>query len=67
MSLQVDDNVAFEDVPVFGVCRPACYDSSLYIFSRDIVHIYRGVVNHHLCLCGVHLMTHSPTFIEQVL
>ena len=30
--LQADDKVAFEDVPVFGVCRPACHDSSLYLF-----------------------------------
>ena len=22
----------FEDIPVFGVCRPACHDSSLYLF-----------------------------------
>ena len=32
LSLQVDGKVAFEDVPVFGVCRPACHDSSLYLF-----------------------------------
>ena len=32
MSLQADGKVAFEDIPVFGVCRPACHDSSLYIF-----------------------------------
>ena len=25
-------SVAFEDIPVFGVCRPACHDSSLYLF-----------------------------------
>ena len=33
LSLQADGNVACEDVPVavFGVCRPACHDSSLYI------------------------------------
>ena len=24
--------VAFEDIPMFGVCRPACHDSSLYLF-----------------------------------
>ena len=23
---------AFEDIPVFAVCRPACHESSLYIF-----------------------------------
>ncbi len=77
--------VAFEDIPVFGVCRPGCHDSSLYlfvlvlfieavvlsqvhvawdIFYQHIVYIYRGVVyNHHLCLCDVHLKTHSSTFI----
>ena len=82
---QADGKVAFEDIPVFGVCRPACQDSSLYlfvlalfleavvlsqvhvaldIFYQHIVHVYRGVVyNHHLCLCYVHLKTHSSTFI----
>ena len=85
LSLQADGEVAFEDVPVFGVCRPACHDSSLYlfvlvlfleavvlsqvhlaldIFYQHIVHVYWGVVyNHHLCLCDVHLKTHSPAFI----
>ena len=85
LSLQADGNVAFEDVPVFGVCRPACHDSSLYlfvlvlfleavvlsqvhvaldIFYQHIVHVYWGVVyNYHLCLCDVHLKTHSPTSI----
>ena len=32
LSLQADGSVAFEDVPVFGVWRPACHDSSLYLF-----------------------------------
>ena len=32
LSLQADGKVAFEDVPVFGVCCPACHDSSLYLF-----------------------------------
>ena len=85
LSLQADGKVAFEDIPVFGICRPACHDSSLYlfvlvlileavvlsqvhvaldIFYQHIVHVYWGVVyNHHLCLCDVHLKTHSPTFI----
>ena len=85
LSLQADGKVAFEDIPVFGVCRPACHDSSLYlfvlvlfldtvvlsqvhvtlnIFYQRIVHVYRGVVyNYHLCLCDVHLKTHSSTFI----
>ena len=88
LSLQADGNVAFEYITVFGVCRPSCHDSSLYlfvlvlfleavvlsqvhvawdIFYQHIVHIYRGVVyNHHLCLCDVHLKTHSSTFIVLV-
>ena len=32
LSLRADGKVAFEDIPVFGVCRPACPDSCLYIF-----------------------------------
>ena len=32
LSLQADGKVAFEYIPVFGVCRPACHDSSLYLF-----------------------------------
>ena len=32
MSLQADGKVAFEEIPVFGLCRPACHDSSLYLF-----------------------------------
>ena len=32
MSPQADGKVAFEDIPVFGVCRPACHDSSLHLF-----------------------------------
>ena len=72
LSLQADGKVAFEDIPVFGVCRPACLKavalSQVYvafnIFYRHIVNVYWGVVyNHHLCLCDVHLKIHSPTFI----
>ena len=32
LSLQADCKVAFEYIPVFGVCRPACHYSSLYLF-----------------------------------
>ena len=32
LSLQADGKVAFEDIPVFSICRPACHDSSLYLF-----------------------------------
>ena len=31
-SLQADGKIDFEDIPVFGVCRPACHDSSLCVF-----------------------------------
>ena len=58
MSLQADGKVAFEDIPVIGVSRPACHDSSLYlfilalfleavvldIFYQHIVHVYKAVV-----------------------
>ena len=32
LSLQSDGKVALEDITVFGVSRPACHDSSLYLF-----------------------------------
>ena len=32
LSLQADGKAAFEDIPVFGVCHPACHDSLLYLF-----------------------------------
>ena len=81
LSLQADGNVDLEEIPVFGICRPACHDSSLYlfvlvlfleivvlsqvfvaldVFYQHIVHVYRvDVYNHHLCICDVHLKTHS--------
>ena len=34
LSLQSDGKVAFEDIPVFVVCRPDCHNSSLYSFVR---------------------------------
>ena len=86
VSLQVDGKVAIEYIPVFCVCRPACHDSSLYLFAlvlfldavalsqvcigvnifyQHIVNVYWGVVyNQHLCLCDVHVKTHSSTLIE---
>ena len=48
LSLQADGMVAFEDGPVFGVCRPACRDSSLYLSVLVIFH--EAVV-----LCKVHV------------
>ena len=32
LSLQAGGKVALDDIPVFGVCRPACHDSSLYLY-----------------------------------
>ena len=32
LSLQADGKVAFEDIPLIGVCRLACHDSSLDLF-----------------------------------
>ena len=42
LSLQADGKAAVEDIPVFGVCRPACHDTPLYIF--DLVHFLEAVV-----------------------
>ena len=36
LSSQADGKVVFEDIPVFGVYRPACHDFSLYLFVLDI-------------------------------
>ena len=35
---QADGKVAFADIPVFGVCRPACHGSSLYLFVLVLFH-----------------------------
>ena len=32
LSLRADGKDAFEDIPMSDVCRPACHDSSLYLF-----------------------------------
>ena len=37
LSLQADGKVAFEDIPVFGICRTACHDSSLYLFVLVLI------------------------------
>ena len=42
MSLQAVGKIAFEDIPVFGVCCPACHDSSLYLF--DLVECIKPIV-----------------------
>ena len=38
LSLQADGEGAFEEIPVFGVSRPTCHDSSLYLFVQVIFH-----------------------------
>ena len=42
---RADGKVAFEDIPVFSVCRPACDDSSLYLFFPvlflDVIVLYQ--------------------------
>ena len=48
LSLQADGKVAFEDIPVFGVCRPACHDFSLYLFV--VVLFLEAVVLSHVHL-----------------
>ena len=42
LSLQADDNVDFEDIQVYGICRPACHDPSLYLFL--LVLLFEAVV-----------------------
>ena len=51
LSLQADGKVAFEDILVFGVCRPACHDSSLYLFV--LIHFLEAVA-----LSQVHVAWH---------
>ena len=48
LSLQADGKVAFEDITVFSVCRPACHDSSLYLFV--LVLFLEAVVLSHVAL-----------------
>ena len=55
VSLQADDKVTFNEILVFGVCSPACQDSSLYLF--DLVLFIDAVV----LRSGIHsLFAHSP-------
>ena len=48
LSLQADGKVSFEEIPVFGVCLPLCYDYSfhhfvLVLFLEAVVFQYRNV------------------------
>ena len=36
LDFQAGGNVDFEDTPLFGVCRPACHDSLLYLRLRSL-------------------------------
>ena len=47
LSLQADGKVALEDIPVFGVCRPACRESSLYLLVLVIVPNIRSLLSTH--------------------
>ena len=47
--LQADGKVAFEDVPVIGVCRPACHDYSMYIF---VLVLFLDAVVFLRCFCA---------------
>ena len=48
LSHQADGKVAFEDIPVLGVCRPACHDCLLYLFV--LVILYSAQISSHLHL-----------------
>ena len=48
MSLQADGNVAFEDIPVFGACRPTCHDSSSYLFVLVLFLEAIGLCTNHV-------------------
>ena len=57
MSLHADGNVAFEDIPVFGVCRTSCHDSPLYVFvlvlfldalALSQVYVAFNIFHHHI-------------------
>ena len=75
LSLQADGKVAFEDIPVFDVCRPACDDSSLYLFALLVLFLEAvvlpqytyGSLQHFLSAqlivhsdSGSNLISHSP-------
>ena len=78
MSLHADGKVAFEDVPVFGVCRPACHDSSLYLFVLVLfreavvlsqVHValdifYQHIVHVYWCIVYNHQHLASLTSVN---
>ena len=50
LSLQADGKFAFEDVPVFGVCRPAC---QLYRHNK---------CNEQMCVCVFRNVVDTKTF-----
>ena len=62
--IQANVKVAFEEIPVFCVCRPACQNSSLYHFGLVLIHeavvlplvyvafsvFYQHIVHVHCCV-----------------
>ena len=48
LSLQADDNVAFEEIPVFGFCRPACNVSSMEVHCQRLYDTNLSSTTYHL-------------------
>ena len=48
LSLQADGKVAFEEIPVFGICHPSCQ------ILRCTVYLFRFVSFRHLC-CPIYM------------
>ena len=67
MSLQVDGNVAFEEIPLFGVCQPACHDSPVNIFVLKLYSRRNSLISvwfwkpRHFCIFRVLAMHHITT------
>ena len=56
---QSDDNVAFDEIPVFGIFGPTCHDSSLYIslpwfFLHDAVMLPQVSIRSLQCVLSGH-------------
>ena len=71
-TIQADGKVAFGDVPVFGVCRPACHDYSLYIFVLVIfleavvfsqVHVALDIFYQHIVHVYWGVLSTTITFV----
>ena len=71
LSLQADGRVAFEDIPVFGVCRPSCHDSSLdpfvlVLFLEAVVlsqvHVILDIFYQHI-VTFIGVLSRTITFV----